>query len=77
MSTLFEIFNQQPAPRPPVQPQAPAGLNIGSLMQFAKTLTGNPEMIVRSKLQNGQMTQQQFDALGHQASQIMRMFNLR
>ena len=76
MSTLFEIFNRQPAP-PPIQPQRPAGQNFfGSLMQFAKSLNGNPEMIVRSWLQNGKMSRQQFDALGQQASQIMQMFHL-
>ena len=75
MSTLFEIFNRQPAP-PPIQPQRPAGPNFGSLMQFAKSLNGNPEMIVRSLLQNGQMSRQQFDALGQQASQMMQMFHL-
>lgn len=76
MSTLFEIFNRQPAP-PPIQPQRPAGPNFGALMQFAKSLRGNPEMIVRSFVQNGQMSQQQFNDFGQQATQIMRMFNLR
>ena len=76
MSTLFEIFNRQSAP-PPIQPHRPAGPNFfGSLMQFAKSLRGNPEMIVRSFVQNGQMSQQQFNDFGQQASQIMQMLHL-
>lgn len=73
MSTLFEMFNgpQQP------QPQQPAPNFFAQLQQFARTFSGNPEQIVRNMLQTGQMSQQQFDQLSQQASQIQAMMGLR
>ena len=74
MSTLFEMFNgpQQPAPVPNQN-----GNLFTQLQQFARTFNGNPEQIVRNMLQTGQMSQQQFDQLSKQASQIQAMMGLR
>ena len=80
MSTLFEMFN---GPRQPQQPQLPApipnqnGNFFAQLLQFARTFNGNPEQIGRNLLQTGQMSQQQFEQFGQQASQIQRMCGLR
>jgi hypothetical protein len=80
MSTLFEMFN---GPQQPQQPQPPApipnqnGNFFAQLLQFAKTFSGNPEQIGRNLLQTGQMSQQEFNQLGQQASQIQAMMGLR
>ena len=72
MSTVFEAFN---GPQAPVQNQNGSFMN--RLQQFASTLSGNPEQIVRTMLQTGQMSQTQFDQLSKQASQIQNLFGLR
>ena len=71
MSTVFDIMNTQ------AYPQAQNNtFDVSRLQQFASGINGNPEMIVRSMLQNGSMSQEQFNTLGQQATQIMRMFGL-
>ena len=80
MSTLFEMFN---GPRQPQQPQPPAtipnqnGNFFAQLLQFARTFSGNPEQVGRNLLQTGQMSQQEFNQLSQQASQIQAMMGLR
>lgn len=39
--------------------------------QFRQGIQGNPQQIVQSMLQNGQMSQQQFEQLSNMANQIM------
>ena len=39
--------------------------------QFRQGIQGNPQQMVQNMLQNGQMTQAQFDQLSNMASQIM------
>ncbi len=39
--------------------------------QFRQTITGNPQQMVQNLLNNGQMSQQQFNQLVMQANQIM------
>lgn len=68
MSTVFEAFNGPSAP----MPNQNATL-INRIQQFASALNGNPEQIVKTLLQTGQMTQQQFDQLSKQASQIQKL----
>ena len=74
MSTLFDIFNpksMQPSPKGQMPNM------ISQLKQFAGGLTGNPEQIVRNLLSSGQMSQECFDNLAQQATQIQNMFGLR
>lgn len=79
MSTVFDIINNQ-RQVPPIQqpnPQIQNGSMMGRLQQFAGTLNGNPEEIVRGLLKSGRMSQQQFNQLSQQASQIQQIFGLR
>ena len=39
--------------------------------QFRQGIQGNPQQMVQNMLQNGQMTQAQFDQLSNMANQIM------
>ena len=73
MSDVYNIFHpQRPAPQ---QPNMLGMMN--NIRQFANTLQGNPEQIVRGLLSSGRMTQDQFNQLSQQASQIQQMFGLR
>lgn len=79
MSTVFDIINNQhqvPTIQQPT-PQIQNGSMMGRLQQFAGTLNGNPEEIVRGLLKSGRMSQQQFNQLSQQASQIQQIFGLR
>lgn len=79
MSTVFDIISNQhqvPTIQQP-NPQIQNGSMMGRLQQFAGTLNGNPEEIVRGLLKSGRMSQQQFNQLSQQASQIQRIFGLR
>ena len=71
MSNLFSM-----GPRQPQQQMNPVPNQNGSLIeriqQFASVLNGDPEQMVKNLLQTGQMTQQQFEQFGKQASQIQR-----
>lgn len=77
MSTLFEMFNGPQQAQPPAPISNQNGSLFAQLQQFARTFNGNPEQIVRNMLQTGQMSQQQFDQLSRQASQIQTMMGLR
>ena len=44
---------------------------MNQVNQFKAGLTGNPQQMVQNMLQNGQMTQAQFDQLSNMANQIM------
>lgn len=74
MSTVFEAFNGVNHPNVPQRQNVDM---FTQLRQFANTLNGNPEQIVRNMLQTGQMSQQQFNQLSKQASQIQSLFGLR
>lgn len=76
MSTLFEMFNGPQQPQPPAPQPNQNGNFLTQLQQFARTFSGNPEQIGRNLLQTGQMSQQQFDQFGKQASQIQQFFGL-
>ena len=77
MSTLFEMFNGPQQAQPPAPIPNQNGSLFAQLQQFARTFSGNPEQIVRNMLQTGQMSQQQFNQLSRQASQIQTMMGLR
>lgn len=47
---------------------------INEFMQFAKSFKGNPRQEVMNVLNNGQMSQQQFEQLSQQAKQLQEMF---
>ena len=46
---------------------------INRFNQFAQTFTGNPEARVRQMLQNGQMSQAQFEQFGQMATQLRQL----
>ena len=54
-----------------MHPAAPQGGMMQNLMNFAKTIQGNPEQIVRGLLSSGRMSQQQFDQYSQMARQII------
>jgi hypothetical protein len=64
MSSLYNDFNP-----------GPIG-NIANLLsqfhQFSSTFSGNPEMRVKQMLQNGQMSQEQFNQIAQMANQLYR-----
>lgn len=73
MSALFDAING--SPMKPVQNQN--GNILDNLRQFAGTISGNPEQIVRNLVSSGRMSQQQFSQFSQQASQLCQMLNLR
>ena len=76
MSIVYDIFNKQsPNASQPAQPAYNPMIN--QLQQFAGALRGNPQQMVQNLLQSGRMSQQQFNQLSQQASQIQQMFGLR
>lgn len=42
--------------------------------QFKQTINGNPQQMVQQMLNDGRMSQQQFNQLSQQANAIMQMF---
>lgn len=60
-------------------PQNQGGNNpmqmINEFMKFAKGFQGNPQQEVMNMLNNGQMTQEQFNQLSQQAKQLQNMFS--
>ena len=74
MSTVFEAFNGMNRPNVPQSQNADM---FTRLRQFANTLNGNPEQIVRNMLQTGQMSQQQFNQLSQAATQFQNMMGGR
>lgn len=62
-NSLFNDFNQNP--------MSQMGNFINQFNQFRQTFMGNPEAQVKQMLQNGQMSQAQFEQLSQMANQIM------
>lgn len=78
MSTVYDIVNTnraQQAYQP--QQQMPNMGMFNNLRQFAQTLSGDPMQMVQGLIQSGRMSQQQFNQLAQQATQIQQMFNLK
>lgn len=48
---------------------------VNEFMEFAKGFQGNPQQEVMNMLNNGQMTQEQFNQLSQQAKQLQNLFN--
>lgn len=55
----------------PTAPTAPRGNMMQNLMNFARTIQGNPEQIVRGLVSSGRMSQQQFEQYSQMARQIV------
>lgn len=49
---------------------------LQQFMQFKKTFSGDPKQQVQMLLNSGRMTQEQFNQLASQATQIQKMFHL-
>ena len=63
-------------PQQPTQPQN-GGFNMQNFMQFVNQHQGqNPQQIVQSMLQSGQLSQEQFNSLSQKASSMMQMYNM-
>ena len=64
MSSLFNDFNTSPTN------------NMTNLLsqfnQFRSTFSGNPETQVKQMIQNGQMSQEQFNQIAQMANQLYR-----
>lgn len=56
---------------------APIGDFMQKFNQFRQTITGNPQEMVQQMLNDGRMSQQQFNQLSQQANAIMQMFGKR
>ena len=65
-NSLFNTFNQNQMP----MPQNRLTNMINSFNQFRTAFSGNPEQRVKSMLQNGQMSQQQFEQFAQMANQL-------
>ena len=66
---LFRQFGNQPAPNDGGFSQL-----VAEVKRMQQTFRGNPQEEVQRLLQSGQMTQEQFNQLSQQATQIMKMF---
>ena len=66
-SSLFSLFGNQ-------QPQMGGFANmISRFQQFKQNFNGDPKQQVQQMLNNGQMTQEQFNKLSQMATQMQRM----
>lgn len=64
-NSLFNDFNQVSMNQ--------MGNFLNRFNQFAQTFTGNPEVRVKQMLQNGQMSQAQFEQLAQTANQLRQL----
>lgn len=64
-NSLFNDFNQNPLGQ--------MGNFINQFNQFRQTFMGNPEAQVKQMLQNGQMSQAQFEQLAQTANQLRQL----
>lgn len=64
-NSLFNDFNQNPMNQ--------MGNFINQFNQFRQTFMGNPEAQVKQMLQNGQMSQAQFEQLAQTANQLRQL----
>ena len=64
-NSLFNDFN--------LTPMNQMGNFISRFNQFAQTFVGNPEARVKQMLQNGQMSQAQFEQFGQIATQLQQL----
>jgi len=64
-NSLFNDFNPNP--------MGQMGNFINQFNQFRQTFMGNPEAQVKQMLQNGQMSQAQFEQLAKTANQLRQL----
>ena len=76
MSTVYDLLGPN-SQQPPIQNVQNRRTMLPQLMDFMQTFNGNPEQIVRNLIATGKMSQQQFEQLSQQASDIQRTFNIR
>lgn len=59
-------------------PQTPQYGNpmLQKFMQFKNSFSGDPKQTVQNLMASGQMSQQQFDQLAQQATQLQKLFHL-
>ena len=72
LSSLFKMFGQQ-------MPQTNSGFAsmLGEFQKFKQSFSGNPQQQVQQLLNNGLMTQQQFQKLSQAATQFQQMMRGR
>lgn len=66
-NSLYNDFNPSP------NPMGQMGNFLTKFNQFAQTFTGNPEARVKQMIQNGQMSQAQFEQLAQTANQLRKL----
>lgn len=64
MSSLYNDFNPNP--------MSNMGQMLNKFNQFRSTFSGNPEVQVKQMIQNGQMSQEQFNQIAQMANQLYR-----
>ena len=64
MSSLYNDFNPNPISN--------MGQMLNQFNQFRSTFSGNPEAQVKQMIQNGQMSQEQFNQIAQMANQLYR-----
>ena len=64
MSSLYNDFNPNP--------MGQMGQMLNKFNQFRSTFSGNPEAQVKQMIQNGQMSQEQFNQIAQMANQLYR-----
>ena len=67
MSSLYNDFQ----PTPP-NPFGQMGNFLNQFNQFRSTFSGNPETQVRQMMQNGRISQEQFNQVAQMANQLYR-----
>ena len=72
VSSLFNLFGQQ-------TPMINGGFAnmMSQFQQFKQNFSGDPKQRVQQLLDNGQMTQQQFNQLSQMATQFQNMMKSR
>lgn len=65
------LFDLMCRPAAPMQQTAGNAALMQRIADFAKTVPGSPEQLVRNLISSGRMTQQQFERLGSMANQIL------
>ena len=67
MSSLYNDFNPNPMGN-----MGQMGQMLNKFNQFRSTFSGNPEAQVKQMIQNGQMSQEQFNQIAQMANQLYR-----
>lgn len=52
------------------------GQMLTNFLKFKQMFSGDPKQMVQTMLKNGQMSQEQFNRLAKQATELQKMFHL-